>query len=69
MKTAKAKGKTCCKHCGNAQIFRVFRQGFLQERIYPFFGFYPWKCKACGDYMMLHKRKRSSAGEKLRSLG
>lgn len=60
----KAKSRGCCKNCGSARIFRVFREGFLQERIYPAFGYYPWKCKDCKQYMMLHKRNRSKSKAK-----
>ena len=51
-------GRIGCKHCGSDRLFRVFRQGYLQEKIYPLFGFYPWKCRSCKGYMLLHKRKR-----------
>jgi hypothetical protein len=53
-----------CRHCGSDRVFRVYRQGFLQERIYPILGFYPWKCKVCGANMILRKRRRSKAGQK-----
>ena len=54
---AKAGDGFYCKYCGSKQIFRVFRRGYLQETIYPLFGFYPWKCKVCHRSMLLRKRK------------
>jgi hypothetical protein len=61
---AKVGNGVYCKHCGSNQIFRVFRQGYMQERIYPLFGFYPWKCKVCQGSMLLRKRKRSRSQNK-----
>jgi hypothetical protein len=61
---SKAKSGTCCKFCGSERLFRVFREGYLQEKIYPIFGYYPWKCKACKHYMMLRKRKTSRSKAK-----
>ena len=53
-----------CKHCGSGRIFRVFRQGYMQEKIYPLFGYYPWKCRGCRGYSLLHLRKRSRSRHK-----
>jgi hypothetical protein len=53
-----------CRYCGSERVFRVFRQGYLQEKIYPLFGFYPWKCKGCKEHMMLHSRKRARSKKK-----
>jgi hypothetical protein len=61
---SQAKGKACCKHCGSERLFRIFREGYLQEKIYPIFGYYPWRCKACKRYMMLRKRKNSRSKAK-----
>ncbi len=48
-----------CKKCGSGRVYRVYREGFMQERIYPHFGYYPWLCRDCGDHAMLRKRKRA----------
>jgi len=61
---ATAMDRVRCKHCGNARVFRLFRHGFLQSTIYPLFGYYPWKCKACKESMMLRSRKRSRSKKK-----
>ena len=60
----KATAGVHCKYCGSERVFRVFRQGYLQEKIYPLFGFYPWKCKGCKEHMMLRSRKRSKRKKK-----
>jgi predicted RNA-binding Zn-ribbon protein involved in translation (DUF1610 family) len=46
-----------CQRCGSDRVYRVFREGFLQEKIYPLLGLYPWKCKKCGERIMLRKRR------------
>jgi hypothetical protein len=45
-----------CRICGSNRVFRLYREGLLQERFFPIFGFYPWHCKACSASMMLRKR-------------
>jgi hypothetical protein len=51
--------------CGSDEVYRIFRKGFFQERVYPMAGFYPWRCKKCGLRLML--RKRDLAGKKDRT--
>lgn len=54
-----------CKECSSNRVYRVFRKGFFQEKICPWFGYYPWKCKDCKKSMYFRKRKmsRSQDGE------
>jgi len=52
-----AKDKVYCWKCGSDRVYRVERKGFMQEMIYPLFGFYPWRCKSCHRHAMLRKRK------------
>jgi hypothetical protein len=55
-----------CGECGNP-LRRLARQGFLQIRVYPIFGFYPWECPICRDTIMIRKqyiRKRRALHEK-----
>jgi DNA-directed RNA polymerase subunit RPC12/RpoP len=49
-----------CDECGSDEVYRIFRKGYFQEKIYPLFGFYPWRCKRCGLRLMLHKRDMAS---------
>jgi hypothetical protein len=54
-----------CKDCGTP-LRRLARKGFLQLKVYPFFGFYPWECPLCRKAMMVKKqyvRKRRSVQE------
>ena len=52
-----------CQKCGGVSVTRVYRKGFLQERIYPIFGYYPWRCMRCGAHVMLRKRYRARKSE------
>jgi DNA-directed RNA polymerase subunit RPC12/RpoP len=47
-----------CRKCGSDRVYRVDRKGFFEEKIYPIFGMYPWRCTVCGDHKMLHKRRK-----------
>jgi DNA-directed RNA polymerase subunit RPC12/RpoP len=58
-KTTAVKDRVYCQKCGSGRVYRVEREGFMQERIYPLFGYYPWRCELCGVYMMLKKRNRA----------
>jgi DNA-directed RNA polymerase subunit RPC12/RpoP len=49
-----------CDECGSDEVCRIFRKGLFQEKIYPLFGFYPWRCKGCGLRLMLRKRELAS---------
>ena len=53
-----AKERVYCKVCGSERVHRVYREGYFEERILPLFGFFPWRCSACGERLMLHKRHR-----------
>lgn len=39
---------------------RRARIGFLQNRIFPLFGYYPWECLVCRKTRMLRMRGKSS---------
>jgi hypothetical protein len=54
-----------CKDCGNP-LRRLARKGFLQLKVYPKFGYYPWECPICRTLVMVRKqyiRKRRSLHE------
>ena len=36
-----------CPKCNYKHMYRVAREGFLQTRIFPLFGYYPWECPEC----------------------
>jgi DNA-directed RNA polymerase subunit RPC12/RpoP len=48
-----------CPRCGSDYLKRMRRRGFLQVRVYPVFGYYPWKCTTCLGSVMLKKRNVS----------
>lgn len=47
-----------CRNCGGTCLRRVSRSGFLQLKILPFFGLYPWVCEECGEVRLYRKRSR-----------
>jgi len=49
-----------CDECGRDEVYRIFRRGYFQEKIYPLLGFYPWRCKRCGLRLMLRNREFAS---------
>jgi len=53
-----AKERVHCRECGGDKVYRVFRKGYFQEKVYPLFGYYPWRCMRCGVRVMLRKRDR-----------
>jgi hypothetical protein len=36
-----------CRECGATTLRREDRRGFLQLKIFPLFGLYPWECVMC----------------------
>lgn len=61
---AGAAPKVRCPSCGNDHPRRLERKGFLQERVYPLFGYYPWLCQACKSTFLIRKRYRRKAKKK-----
>ena len=45
-----------CPNCRHQQLARIARRGFLRERLFPIFGFYPWECAMCRRQFLLRKR-------------
>ncbi len=44
-----------CTRCGS-NMRRLSRKGFLQRKIYSFFGYYPWECPLCRTPLLLKKK-------------
>jgi len=36
-----------CKKCGTPHMRRLHRRGFLRNRLFAFFGYFPWECPVC----------------------
>jgi hypothetical protein len=51
--------KKPCPNCDEIGLTRVTRHGFLQERVYPKFGMFPWECAQCRQVFLLKSRGRS----------
>ena len=47
-----------CPECGSDLPRRLERKGFMQTKIYPIFGYYPWVCGACKTTFLSRKRYR-----------
>ena len=62
----RSRERVACRFCGSDKVFRLEREGFLRMRIYPLFGFYPWRCKGCASNMMLHKRRLAKRNARAR---
>ncbi|UWZ84772.1 hypothetical protein [Occallatibacter riparius] len=45
-----------CPHCGVRALYRRERRGFLQCRVFPRLGFYPWRCASCRRSALLRLR-------------
>lgn len=60
--------KLYCSICGGTHLYRLQRKGFLEKRIYPLFGYFPWHCLACKEdrYIKLRNvKRRKRAAESL----
>lgn len=53
-----------CPSCGGDHPRRVEREGFLQTKIWPIFGYYPWFCGACKTQFLIRKRYRRKSQRK-----
>ncbi len=45
-----------CPDCGSRHLRRLPRQGFMQLKVYPFFGYFPWECPICRQTRLYRKR-------------
>ena len=48
--------RLACPRCGDRCLYRAERRGFLQLKLFPLFGYFPWKCESCGELSMLKLR-------------
>ena len=59
---AEVRKRVLCPKCSSIHFHRIHREGFLQERFLPMFGYYPWECKVCRKVSLL--RLRAKAGKR-----
>jgi len=45
---------------------RLMRESFLQKRVYPLFGFYPWECPLCRKTVLRRQRRERRKRPRLR---
>ncbi|HEY0784886.1 MAG TPA: hypothetical protein VGD62_03385, partial [Acidobacteriaceae bacterium] len=48
--------KPQCPQCEAIELRRNGRVGFLQRKVYPRFGYFPWECGQCRQIFMLKQR-------------
>ncbi len=58
---AGATAKIRCPSCGDGHPRRLERKGFLEKRVYPLFGYFPWFCASCKSTFLMRKRYRRKA--------
>lgn len=54
-----------CERCGS-NLRRLTRRGFLQKKVFAWFGYYPWECPICREVLILkkqHQRRTRQAHE------
>jgi hypothetical protein len=44
-----------CAKCGS-RMRRLARKGFLQSKLFPIFGYYPWECFTCRSKKLMRSR-------------
>ncbi len=54
-----------CPDCGNRRLRRLPRTGFLQTKVFPVFGYFPWECPICRETKYFRKRGKRVTRAKL----
>lgn len=52
---ASGNSELSCAACGH-RIHRVAREGFLQEKVFPSLGYFPWECPICRTIKLYRNR-------------
>jgi hypothetical protein len=55
-----------CTRCRvGGELTRTRRKGFMEEHVFSFFGYYPWRCSSCKQRTLRKKRseRRGSHSE------
>jgi hypothetical protein len=56
-----------CLKCGGGVAIRINRVGFWQCKVLGHFGYYPWKCGACGRVFIVRRRSEKPRSSKRRA--
>lgn len=62
--SAATKGGVLCPRCGSDRIRRIERKGFLQRKVYPIFGYFPWRCSQCRAHVLMMRRRLRKGSKK-----
>lgn len=64
VKTAVTKQTVICPRCGSDRPRRAERKKFFERHVYPFFGYFPWRCGHCKAKFLLRRRRRSPSSNR-----
>jgi hypothetical protein len=45
-----------CPKCHRSGMRRIERRGLLKEKVFPFFGYFPWECPDCRVVKLFENR-------------
>jgi hypothetical protein len=45
-----------CPKCQSGRMHRLKREGFVELRVAPLFGYFPWRCSDCKAELLLRAR-------------
>jgi hypothetical protein len=51
-----SRGALVCPTCEKPSLRRASRKGFLQCVVFPWFGYFPWRCKSCKAVQLMKNR-------------
>jgi len=52
----KEKVEMVCPKCQSSRMHRLRREGFLEKKVVPLFGYFPWRCSDCKAELFLRAR-------------
>jgi hypothetical protein len=55
--------KRQCANCAGKECRRLNRQGFLERRVLPLMGYFPWECAVCRKKVFLRTTGRRGRKE------
>jgi predicted Zn-ribbon and HTH transcriptional regulator len=47
-----------CPRCQSNKIHRLRREGFVEQKLAPLFGYFPWRCPDCKAELLLRVRNQ-----------
>lgn len=53
-----------CPKCGTHHMRRLPREGFMQKKVWPLFGLFPWECPICRKLHLMRSRGKRVRGRR-----